>query len=85
MINFGENVIELNHPLVEHKLGILRRKQTGTKEFREIINEIGMFLCYKAMEDAELEVFQNWMNRQFPMGMSDMSYLFYKNIFIVVL
>ena len=49
------NVIELNHPLIEHKLGILRSKTTGTKEFREIAEEIGTFLCYKAMEDAKLE------------------------------
>ncbi len=49
------NVIELNHPLIEHKLGILRNKKTGTKEFRELANEIGTFLCYKAMEDVELE------------------------------
>ena len=50
-----ENVIEVNHPLVEHKLGILRSKNTGTKEFRELANEIGMFLCFKAMEDVELD------------------------------
>ncbi|MBR1540774.1 MAG: uracil phosphoribosyltransferase [Clostridia bacterium] len=50
-----ENVIELNHPLITHKLGILRSKKTGTKEFRELANEIGSFLCYKAMEDIELE------------------------------
>ncbi len=49
------NVIELKHPLIEHKLGILRKKETGTKEFRELANEIGVFLCYKAMEDIELE------------------------------
>ena len=48
-------VVELNHPLNEHTLGILRSKKTGTKEFRELASEIGMFLCYKAMEDAELE------------------------------
>ncbi len=47
--------IELNHPLIEHKLAILRDKNTGTKEFRELIKEIGMFLCYEAMKDAELE------------------------------
>lgn len=47
--------IELNHPLIVHKLAILRDKRTGTKEFRELISEIAMFLCYKAMEDAELE------------------------------
>lgn len=50
-----DNVIELDHPLIEHKLGLLRKKQTGTKEFRELANEIGVFLCFKAMEDIELE------------------------------
>ena len=53
-MNF-KNVIELNHPLIEHKLGILRNKKTGTKEFRECASEIGVYLCYKAMEDAEME------------------------------
>ena len=50
-----KNVVELNHPLIEHKLAILRDKNTGTKEFRELVKEIGMFLCYEAMSDAELE------------------------------
>ena len=50
-----KNVVEVKHPLVEHKLGILRDKKTGTKEFREIASEIGEFLCYKAMENAELD------------------------------
>ena len=54
-IDIPSNVIEVNHPLIEHKIGILRDKNTGTKEFREIAGEIGEFLCYKAMEDAELE------------------------------
>lgn len=47
--------IELKHPLIEHKLSILRDKKTGTKEFRELISEIAMFLCYEAMKDAELD------------------------------
>ncbi len=47
--------IELNHPLVEHKIAILRNKKTGTKEFRELAEEIAMFLCYEAMRDAELD------------------------------
>lgn len=47
--------IQLNHPLIEHKLSILRDKHTGTKEFRELIEEIGMFLCYEAMKDVTLE------------------------------
>ena len=47
-------IVELNHPLIEHKMSILRDKNTGTKEFRELIKEIGMFLCYEAMKDVEL-------------------------------
>lgn len=47
--------IELNHPLIKHKLAILRDKKTGTKEFRELISEIATFLCYEAMKDATLE------------------------------
>lgn len=50
------NAIELKHPLIEHKLAILRDKHTGTKEFRELIKEIAMFLCYEAMSDAKLEM-----------------------------
>ncbi len=46
-------VIELKHPLVEHKLAILRDKKTGTKEFREIISELATILCYEAMKDAK--------------------------------
>ena len=49
-------VKELNHPLIEHKLAILRNKATGTKEFRELVSELAMFLCYEAMKDAKLEI-----------------------------
>lgn len=47
--------VELKHPLIEHKLSILRDKKTGTKEFREIIKEIAMFLCYESMKDVKLD------------------------------
>ena len=46
--------IELNHPLVKHKLTILRDKKTGTKKFRELISELSMMLCYEALKDAHL-------------------------------
>ena len=49
------DVIELKHPLVEHKLAILRDKKTGTKEFREIVSELATMLCYEAMKDAKME------------------------------
>ena len=47
--------IILNHPLVEHKISILRRKETSTKEFRELISELAMFLCFEALKDAKLK------------------------------
>ncbi len=50
-----KNVFELQHPLITHKLAILRDKNTGTKKFRELVNEISMFLCYEVMRDAKLE------------------------------
>ncbi len=46
--------IVLNHPLITHKLSILRDKNTGTKEFRELISEIATYLCYEATKDATL-------------------------------
>jgi len=48
-------VEELKHPLIEHKLAILRDKKTGTKEFRELISEIASVLCYEAMKDVKLK------------------------------
>jgi len=51
-------VFELNHPLVSHKLTILRDKKTGTKEFRELIGELSTILCYEAMKDAKLDDFE---------------------------
>jgi len=47
-------IIEVKHPLIDHKLAILRDKKTGTKEFRELISEITVFLCYEAMKDAKI-------------------------------
>ncbi len=46
--------VVLNHPLITHKLSILRDKNTGTKKFRELISEISILLCYEAMKDAKL-------------------------------
>ena len=46
---------EIEHPLMQHKLSILRDKKTGTKEFRELAGEIASILCYEAMRDAKLD------------------------------
>ena len=50
-----KQVIELNHPLITHKLAVLRDKKTGTKEFRELVGEIATFLCYEALRDIKLD------------------------------
>ena len=47
--------IVLNHPLIMHKLSILRDKKTGTKEFREVAGEISAIMCYEATRDAMLK------------------------------
>jgi len=47
--------IVLNHPMVKHKISVLRNEKTSTKEFRELISEIAMLLCYEALSDAKLE------------------------------
>ncbi|WP_458862079.1 uracil phosphoribosyltransferase [Acidaminobacterium chupaoyuni] len=45
----------MNHPLIQHKLSILRNKDTGVKEFREIVNEIAMLMCFEATRELPLE------------------------------
>jgi len=52
---FDEKVHILDHPLLQHKLSILRREDTGVKEFREIVSEIAALECYEATRDLPLE------------------------------
>ena len=47
-------VVVMDHPLIKHKIGIIRRKNTGTKEFRDIISEIAMLECYEATRNLQL-------------------------------
>ena len=49
------NEFVLDHPLITHKLAILRDIGTGTKEFRELVTEISTILVYESMRDAKLE------------------------------
>ncbi|MGN0680260.1 MAG: uracil phosphoribosyltransferase [Oscillospiraceae bacterium] len=53
-----ENVIVCDHPLVQHKVTLLRDKNTGAKEFRELVHEISMFMCYEATRDLPLKDIQ---------------------------
>lgn len=49
------NIVITNHPLIQHKLSILRDKSTGNKEFRTLISEIAMLECYEATRDLPLK------------------------------
>ena len=45
----------INHPLITHKLTIMRNKKTGSKDFRELLNEIAMLMGYEVTRDLPLE------------------------------
>ena len=47
-------VVVMDHPLIQHKIGILRRVETGSKDFRTLIGEIAMLECYEATRDLQL-------------------------------
>ena len=49
------NITIFDHPLIQHKTTILRKKDTTNKEFRELVEEITMLMCYEALRDLPLE------------------------------
>lgn len=51
----NENVHIISHPLLQHKLTILRNEETSTKDFRQLVSEIGMLMTYEATRDLPLE------------------------------
>ena len=53
--NNMSKVVVMDHPLIEQKIGIIRRKETGTKDFRQNISEIAMLIGYEATKDLKLE------------------------------
>ena len=67
-------VIVLDHPLIQHKLAILRNQRTSVKEFRELVSEIAGLMCYEATRDLptrEVEV-------QTPVAMAKCRMIFWK-------
>lgn len=48
-------IMVMDHPLIQHKVGMIRRKELGSKDFRAIIGEIAKFMCYEATRDLKLE------------------------------
>jgi uracil phosphoribosyltransferase len=55
VINKQNNVFIMDHPLIQHKVTLLRNKNTGSKDFREAVREITMLMCYEATRDLPLE------------------------------
>lgn len=55
MLKLDNQVFVMDHPLIQHKLTFLRDKDTGSKEFRELVSEIAMLICYEATRDLPLE------------------------------
>ena len=51
---FPDGVTVVAHPLVAHKLTIMRRRETSTKSFRQLLREISLLLAYEATRDLEL-------------------------------
>ncbi len=51
-------IFYMDHPLIQHKIGYIRRKDTGTKDFRQTIGEIAMLICYEATRNLPLEEVQ---------------------------
>ncbi len=47
--------IIMTHPLIKHKIGIIRRKETGNRDFRALVSEIASLMCYEATKDLPLE------------------------------
>lgn len=50
-----DNVTVFDHPVITHKLTILRNKETGSKDFRDLVSEISMLMAYEVTRDLELE------------------------------
>ncbi len=49
-----DKVVIMDHPLIQHKLSILRDVNTGVKQFRELVSEIAMLMCYESTRDLPL-------------------------------
>ena len=49
-----------DHPLIQHKISLLRNKNTGSKEFRELVGEVSMLMCYEATRDLKSKLLLLW-------------------------
>ena len=53
-----QGVTLVDHPLIQHKLTLMRQKETSTKQFRELLNEIGMLICYEITRELPTELIE---------------------------
>ena len=71
-----KNVTILDHPLIQHKISLLRNKNTGTNEFRSLTDEIAMLMGYEALRDLPLEEqevetpIETWLVKNLPLSRS---------------
>ena len=73
------NVYVFDHPLIQHKLSILRDKETSVKEFRELVGEISQLMCYEATRDLPLEE----VKVETPMGIATCNRIAGKKLAVV--
>jgi uracil phosphoribosyltransferase len=53
-----QGVTLVDHPLIQHKLTIMRKKETSTKQFRELLGEVGMLICYEITRELPTELIE---------------------------
>ena len=70
-MDYSKNVTVFDHPLIQHKLSILRNVDTPSKQFRELVEEITMLMCYESMRDLPLED----IDVKTPMGIAHSKHL----------
>lgn len=70
-----KNLHIVEHPLVQHKISMLRNEETGSKEFREIVQEVAAFICYEATRDIPLvDVDINTPMGQYTLPMTEIKF-----------
>ena len=68
-----EKVHILDHPLLQHKLTILRDVNTGVKDFRQVVSEVATLMCYEATRDLPLEDVEVTRSEEHTTGFSPCS------------
>jgi uracil phosphoribosyltransferase len=58
IMDYGKNVFVFDHPLIQHKLALIRDENTGAKEFRELVEEVAMLMAYEVTRNLPLEEVQ---------------------------